>query len=311
MAFARTLAAGQQCRIRVYEIATGADIVVHTSDTILYEAPNWTAGNQLVLNGNGLLWSLPADGSGNPELIALEGVPELNNDHVLAPDGKPAGKPAGEPAGKQDGKPSGQTVFLSANDGHIYQASLRGGPGRRITHESGRMHFLHGVSPDGTTLAYVSIENEQWTSGTLRTIGVDGAEDTALTSGDGPDDGPEYDPAGDWIYFNTERFSSEPGHAQIARIRPDGTGLEQLTDDDHVNWFPHLSPDGGHAVYLSFPPGTTGHPADLPVRLRLISNDDWRNPATIAELDGGQGTINVNSWSPDGTRFAYVDYPTR
>lgn len=100
MAFARTLADGQQCRIRVYEIATGADIIVHTSDTILYEAPNWTADDQLILNGDGLLWSLPADGSGNPELITLDGVPELNNDHVLAPDGKP------------DGKPIGQTVFF-------------------------------------------------------------------------------------------------------------------------------------------------------------------------------------------------------
>ncbi len=120
-------------------------------------------------------------------------------------------------------------------------------------------------------------------------------------------DGPEYTPDGAWIYFNTERFS--PGSAQIARIRPDGTGLEQLTFDERVNWFPHVAPDGSRAVYLSYPPGTRGHPADLPVELRLVEGDDWRSARIVVTLPGGQGTINVNSWSPDSRRFAYVDYP--
>jgi Tol biopolymer transport system component len=29
---------------------------------------------------------------------------------------------------------------------------------------------------------------------------------------------------------------------------------------------------------------------------------------TVVHLFGGQGTINVPSWSPDGQRFAYVSY---
>jgi Tol biopolymer transport system component len=28
----------------------------------------------------------------------------------------------------------------------------------------------------------------------------------------------------------------------------------------------------------------------------------------IVKLFGGQGTINVNSWSPDSKKFAYVSY---
>lgn len=292
MKYARTLAPGQQCRVWVIDGATGDARVIHSDERVLLEAPNWTADDRLILNGDGQLWTLPVDGSGPPSVVTIDGVPEFNNDHVLAPDG--------------------ETIYLSANDWHIYVAPLGGGVARRVTRDSGsRMHFLHGVSPDGATLAYVAVEGAatgEWHAH-LRTVGVDGSGDVALTHGAGPDDGPEYAADGGWIYFNTERFSAEPGHAQIARIQPDGTDMQQLTFDDRVNWFPHLSPDGSRAVYLSYPPGTIGHPADLRVQLRLVRQDEWDAATVVAELPGGQGTINVNSWSPDGTGFAYVDYP--
>ena len=117
-------------------------------------------------------------------------------------------------------------------------------------------------------------------------------------------DGPEYSPDGAWIYYNTEQFT---GHAQIARMRPDGTGVERLSHAPTVDWFPHLSPDGRRAVYLAYPPGTRGHPADLPVELMLVG-EDWSQPRSVVNLFGGQGTINVNSWSPDSRSFAYVTY---
>lgn len=287
MGYARTLAELQKCQIWTYDVSTGVSTLVHTSSSVLYEAPNWAADGDLILNGDGLLWHLHPSPGGAPAPIPLDGVPELNNDHVLGP---------------------GDSIFVSANDGHIYEASLRGGPGRRVTHED-RMHFLHGVSPDGTTLAYVGIEERRWDAGNLWTIGVSGGASTRLTFEGGPDDGPEYTPDGEWIHFNTERFSRLLKNAQIARIRPDGTGLEQLTFDDRVNWFPHFAPDGSRAVYLSYPPGTPGHPADKPVELRLVEGGDWLAARTVVTLPGGQGTINVNSWSPDSRRFAYVDYP--
>jgi len=155
------------------------------------------------------------------------------------------------------------------------------------------------------------IGDDWWARAFIHTIGVDGTRDRAVTAGPGPDDGPEYSPDGEWIYLNTERFATTPGHAQIARMKPDGTQFEQLTFDERVNWFPHLSPSGERAVYLSFPTGTVGHPADLNVELRLVESGEWGRSRTIVELYGGQGTINVNSWSPDGTRFAFVDYPLR
>lgn len=287
----RRLQAGQSARIRVWERATGTVRTVLESHDLLYEAPNWTADDRLLVNGDGKLWLLPADGTAPPtELVALD-LPDVNNDHVVAPDG--------------------QTVFASTNDWHIWQVPLGGGTARRVTPEDGAMHFLHGISPDGQQLGYVRLQPEGenwWASATIHTLGADGQNDRAVTTDPGPADGCEWTPDGEWMLFNTEQFS--PGHAQLAQIRPDGTELAQLTFDERVNWFPHISPGGDVVVYLSYPAGTTGHPADLPVELRLVSTDDWQRPTTLVALEGGQGTINVPSWAPDGSAFAFVDYPT-
>jgi TolB protein len=292
MRYVRELGTGQTCRILIADADDGSTEVVFESDTVLFEAPNW-ARDGLILNGDGLLWRLTPERDAVPQQIPIQGVPDLNNDRVLAPDGA--------------------TVFVSANDWHIYEAKLDGGQARRITPDTGsRMHFLHGVSPDGSTLAYIGVEPDGEGSlgpGNVHAIFTDGTGDRQLTFGSAPADGSEYSPDGEWIYFNTEAFSVVPGHAQIARMRPDGGELEQLTFDERVNWFPHLSPDGRCVVYLSYPTGTIGHPPDLPVQLRLVQDGDWGAATVIAELFGGQGTINVNSWSPDSRRFAYVDYP--
>src|SRR5690606_28817472 len=98
------------------------------------------------------------------------------------------------------------------------------------------------------------------------------------------------------------------GHSQLFRMRIDGSGIEQLTHDDRVNWFPHPSPDGRELVYLSYAPGIVGHPANQRVELRALS-EAGRRSRVRRPLLGGQGTVNVNCWSPDGRRFAYVESP--
>jgi TolB protein len=292
----RALADGQRCQVWIHDVTTGQNVMVLETTDLLLEAPNWSlAGDVLLLNGDGKLWRLPVDGSAMTE-IALPGVPPLNNDHVLDPDGK--------------------HLFVSTyDDWQIYRVALSGGGGARVTGSGtppGMLHFLHGVAPDGQTLAFVGVTAEitdttfKFLSAEICTIGADGQGFVQITSGGAPADGPEYSPDGKWLYFNTEAFS---GHAQIARMRPDGSGVERLTEDPTVDWFPHLSPDGRLAVYLAYPPGTAGHPADLWVELKLVRGDDWAGAKTVARVFGGQGTINVNSWSPDSTRFAYVTYP--
>lgn len=286
----RRLLSGQACRVHIS--TPDADEVLFSTSDRLYEAPNWAPDGHLVLNGDGLLWELPVDGSSAPRVIEAEGLPPVNNDHLLSPDGS--------------------TIFASANDGHIHAVPRAGGRARRITPDDGRLHFLHGVDPSGRRLAYVAIDLAEpvvWV-GHLRVIGVDGTGDRALTEpGERHDDGPEYAPDGAWVLFNTERFTTAPGHAQLARVRVDGSGLERLADTDRVDWFPHASPDGRSGVYLSFPFGTLGHPENLPVRLTLVDLPDWGRPRRSVDLFGGQGTINVNSWAPDSSAFAWVDYP--
>ena len=53
-----------------------------------------------------------------------------------------------------------------------------------------------------------------------------------------------------------------------------------------------------------------GFKHDLYKELRLVSADPANKKAskTVAKLFGGQGTINVNSWSPDNRTIAFVSY---
>ena len=196
--------------------------------------------------------------------------------------------------------------------GHLFRIAATGGTPRRVsnTHTTPFHYYLHGISPDGETLAYVAIEQrDAERQVNVFSIPSAGGPDTRLTDLSMPNDGPEYSPDGRWIYFNSELAASRPGHAQIFRMSAqDGSGLEQLTFDNYVNWFPHLSPDGLQVAVLSFPQGTTGHPADKQVLLRLM-NPDGGPLRVLASFFGGQGTINVNSWAPDSRKLAYVAYP--
>ncbi|MDO6964405.1 TolB family protein [Rhizobium alvei] len=273
------------------DVMTGESEVVFSSSELI-EAPNWTPdGSFLIFNAGGEIFRIAVDGKGLPVRIDTGDLDDLNNDHILSPDGA--------------------ELYVSSDDGHLYAVPVTGGMPRRVSnHHSSPFHYyLHGISPDGTTLAYVAVEGEGNDRRiNLFTIPSVGGADLRLSDIDRPNDGPEFTPDGRWIYFNSEREALQPGHSQIFRMRPDGSAIEQLTFDKRVNWFPHLSPDGAHMVYLSYPSGTLGHPADKDVILRLMAADGGE-PHDLAAFFGGQGTINVNSWAPDSRRLAYVAYP--
>jgi Tol biopolymer transport system component len=285
----RTLSPGQQSLLEVIDLYGDRRVIV-TADEVI-EAPNWSPDGQwLVFNAGGQLFRISPDG-GAPEHVATPGLDDLNNDHVLSPDGS--------------------TIYVSSDNGHLYAVPFAGGAARKVSNDHATPHhyYLHGISPDGRTLAYVAVEQpEGERMVNIFTIPAAGGPDTRLTHVAVPNDGPEYSPDGRWIYFNSELAASKPGHAQVFRMRPDGTGVEQLTFDSRVNWFPHFSPDGRHVAYLSYPEGTVGHPPDKHVLLRLMSPNGTEERG-LAAFFGGQGTINVNSWAPDSKRLAFVSYP--
>ena len=287
----RTLLPGQRAELTIINADGSGREVIFVADEII-EAPNWhPGGDYLVFNAGGEIWRIEADGTGLTK-IETGAIRDLNNDHVLSPDGS--------------------TVYLSnQRDGALYSVPIEGGTPSKVSndHPAPHHYYLHGISPDGGTLSYVAVEGPEGRKRVnMFTIPAAGGPDTRLSDVSYPNDGPEYSPDGKWIYFNAERDATKPGHAQCYRMRPDGTGIERLTHDERVNWFPHISPDGSQVVYISYPRGTLGHPANKDVRLMLMPPDgSWHRE--IIAFFGGQGTINVNSWAPDSRRFAYVAYP--
>jgi TolB protein len=161
--------------------------------------------------------------------------------------------------------------------------------------------YWHGWSPDGKTLAFCGERNGEFD---VYTIPAAGGAETRLTTAKGLDDGPDYSPDGKYIYFNSVRT----GLMQIWRMKPDGSDQEQVTSDDYNNWFAHISPDGKWMVFITFQKDVEGHPANKDVMLRLMSLSGDKKITTLARLFGGQGTINVPSWSPDSEELAYVSY---
>lgn len=272
--------------LEVWTVATGSSRVVLRSEAHI-EAPNWDpSGDSLLVNSEGRLFRVPLARPGL-EPVDTGFADRCNNDHGISPDGR--------------------LIALSHHiEGRsaIFVMEAAGGLPRRVTADT--PSWWHGWSPDGKRLAYVAARQGRRVID-VYTIGVGGGQELRLTNGEGQCDGPDYSADGRLIYYNCDRRVGDDAHAQIWKMGVDGSDQRRLFADEYVNWFPHPSPDGRHLVYLAYPPGTLGHPANLRVALCLC-DPEGGNLRRLTEFTGGQGTINVPSWAPDGSAFAYVRY---
>jgi len=285
----------KRSKIFVYNINTKSAKIIYQADGVV-EAPNWSPdGKYLLVNTGGNLYKLPLHGmnASTPVKINLGTLTKCNNDKSISPDGKLI-------AFSSSGRAKGSQVYTVSSDG--------GDPKLMVPETPS---YFHGFSPDGRWLAVVAKRNGNFD---LFRLPANGGPQQQLTTNPGYDDGPDYSPDGKWIYFNSDRS----GGWRIWRMPADGAGpndkyAQQVTNGEYEDWFPHCSPNGKWLVFISFPKGTATHNDRMPgVMLRMIPlpGKKIRNAPiqTLETFFGGQGSINVNSWSPDSTQFAYVTY---
>lgn len=268
--------------LEVFSVETGERRVIYkVSDHI--EAPNWSRdGKFLLFNSHGKMYKIPS-GGGSPELINTGFATTCNNDHGISPDNT--------------------TLVISHHEkatgnSMVYILPIAGGDPELVTDKG--PSYWHGWSPDGKVLTYCAERDGEFD---IYSIPVSGGEEKRLTSAKGLDDGPDYTADGKYIYFNSVRT----GKMKIWRMRTDGSEQEQMTFDEYNDWFPHPSPDNKKVVFVSYEKDVEGHPANKDVTLRMMPLNGGE-PTILARLFGGQGTINVPSWSPDSKQFAFVSY---
>ena len=274
--------------IQTVEISNGRiETILRTNKH--FEAPNWHPDNYLILNSYGKLYTLDVI-TKKLNVLNTGFAIKNNNDHGISPDKKWL---AISNVAQND---TSKKRYKSA----IYVLPIKGGEPRRITSEV--MSFWHGWSADGKTLAYCGERNGNYD---IYTIGIEGGQEKRLTTTEGLDDGPDYSPDGKHIYFNSYRS----GRMQIWRMNADGSNSEQLTTDEYSNWFAHPSPDGKWIAYISYQSDEKqAHLFGKQVKLRLMDVKTKEIKDLTPVFFGGQGTINVPSWSADSKKVAFVSY---
>ncbi len=270
----------------VYDLASGKSELILTEKRH-FEAPNWSRdGKFLLINAYGKLEKISPKGEKLGELNTGS-VAKSNNDHGYSFDGKTLFISSGKPE-------------IKGGSSFIYKVGAEGGEPVQLTPLT--PSYWHGVSPDMKTMVYCASRNGNFD---IYAMSTNGGEEIRLTTNESLDDGPEYAPDGKHIYINSYRS----GMMQIWRMKPDGSEPEQMTFDAHSNWFAHIAPNNQVATIITYMEDQKqAHPFGHQVKLRLL---DLKTKAVKDLTDafyGGQGTINVPSWSPDGQKFAYVRY---
>jgi Tol biopolymer transport system component len=196
-----------------------------------------------------------------------------------------------------------QIAYCSGQGGgpvQVWTMKQNGTDKHQVTHMSGPAIFPD-FSPDGSKIVFTA----QPAGATARNIYVvpsEGGTPQQLTTG-GYNVYPAFSPDGSKIVFNSNRT----GTSQVYVMNADGSGQTQLTFDsapkDQVSdW----SPDGSKIAYLADTHGISD-----------VVNPSWGDIWVMNADGSGQHPITNSAswygtaWSPDGSRIATMDMPTR
>ncbi len=277
--------------LEIMDVATGHRKIIYSSSHAI-QAPNWSVdGRALIFNSKGLLYEFGIEtGVINP--LETGFARNNNNDHVLSFDGSTLGISHHNP--KDNGS---STIYFLPREGSTSP--------QVVTSPGAGDSYLHGWSPDQKKMVFTGYRNGQYN---VHTIDLETGKETPLTNLPSLDDGPEYSPDGRLIYFN----SSRTGRMKLWRMEANGKNQSQVTFDDYNDWFPHVSPDMKWIIFISFPPeiDPEDHPFYQHCLLRMMPYAGGE-PRIIGYIYGGQGSINVPSWSPDGQKIAFVTNTVR
>lgn len=273
-------------RLEVLEVATGHRRILHSTSNSI-QAPNWTPdGETLIYNSEGRLYNYHLKDDKISPLNTGFAV-NNNNDHVLTFDGSILGISNHNP--EDDGQST--LYYLPATGDSNPIPVTRHGVGAS---------YLHGWSPDNKKMLFTGVRKGQLD---IYSVDIETGKEKQLTDQLTLDDGSEYSPDGEYIFFNSDRT----GVMQIWRMDAMGKDQTQLTFDEYNDWFPHVSPDQKWIVFLSYPKdvASNDHPFYKHCLLRIMPYSGG-TPKIIGYIYGGQGSINVPSWSPDSKYVAFV-----
>jgi len=272
--------------LEIMDVNTGHRRIIYRSAHSI-QAPNWTVdGKKLLYNSKGHLYNYKLSTNSISPLNTGFAI-DNNNDHVLTFDGTLLGISNHNP----DDNRTSALYYLPAEGDSIPKMVTRPGVGAS---------YLHGWSPDNKKMVFTGNRNGAYD---IYTIDIDTGKENQLTHQSTLDDGPEYSPDGETIFFNSTRS----GKMKLWKMKANGEDQTQLTFDEYNDWFPHISPDKKWIAFISFPKDID--PADHPFYkhcLLRIMPYDGGTPKIIAYIYGGQGSINVPSWSPDSKKIAFV-----
>ncbi|MEM6698700.1 MAG: hypothetical protein AAF599_09915 [Bacteroidota bacterium] len=275
--------------VEIFHVSTRQRKILFQKN-VRIEAPNWHPTDSfLLVNSEGLLYQIPLSAKEGWQAVDLGFLNHCTQHHGFSLDGK--------------------QLFFSHQDSSatsIYQFALQDTlPPKIVIQKSPSL--WQSISPDGTEILYTA-KRRRRKSFNIYKSSIDTFREARITKTVGADRGASVHPDGEKIYYSATR----PQRSKIWSMNKVGLQKRQLTFDEYEDYFPHVSPNGKHLVFLSrwtdgFSTQQTLSTQPLVIRILDLTKENAQ-PEIVAHLLGDEGSLAMPSWSPDSQHFSFISY---